>query len=118
MCSYCNIPLYIKVQQLLRPVLAPLTRADALMDEYINLTGYAYVPLEKSFCPVCGRQIQEHPRQEQFKETGQVEQRSAPKNRDIISCETCRLYNECHGQKADVLDCCLDWKRAGEEAQQ
>ncbi len=54
MCDYCNINLYIKVQQLTAPVLAPLTHADALMDEYTNITGTAFVPLEKRFCPVCG----------------------------------------------------------------
>jgi len=47
MCDYCNVPLYIKAQQLLRPTLAPLTRADALMDEYTNITGMAFVPLQK-----------------------------------------------------------------------
>ncbi len=107
MCNYCNAPLYIKVQQLLRPVLAPLTRADALMDEYTEITGMAFVPLQKRFCPMCGKQIEER--------SSQVEQQSEPKNRDIISCETCRLYNECNGVKADVLDCCIDWKRAEEQ---
>jgi len=54
MCDYCNAPLYIKVQQFLRPALAPMTRADALMDEYTDITGTAFVPLQKRFCPVCG----------------------------------------------------------------
>lgn len=57
MCDYCNMPLYIKVQQLTRPVLAPLTRADALMDEYTNITGTAFVLLEKRFCPMCGAEM-------------------------------------------------------------
>lgn len=59
MCNYCNVPIYIKVQQLLRPVLAPLTRADELMYEYTEITGMAYVPLQKQFCSVCGRSIKE-----------------------------------------------------------
>jgi len=57
MCKYCNTQLYIKVQRLVRPVLAPITHADALMDEYTNKTGMAYAPLEKRFCPVCGKKM-------------------------------------------------------------
>lgn len=59
MCNYCKIPLYIKVQKLMRPVLEPITRADALMDEYTDITGTAFVPLQKRFCPVCGRVFEE-----------------------------------------------------------
>lgn len=33
MCDYCKLPIYIKVQQLLRSALAPLTPEAALMDE-------------------------------------------------------------------------------------
>ncbi len=59
MCNYCNAQLYVKVQRFLRPVLAPLTRAEELMDEYTNLTGMAFVPLEKRYCPVCGEKLNE-----------------------------------------------------------
>ena len=57
MCDYCNSKLYIKVERIMSPVLAPLTYADALMDKYINTTGTEFVPLQKRFCPVCGRAI-------------------------------------------------------------
>lgn len=59
MCEYCNAPLYIKAQQFLRPATAPLTYADALMDGYTNITGTAFVPLQKRFCPICGRKMEE-----------------------------------------------------------
>ena len=58
MCECCNTPLYIKVQQIMRPALAPLTYADALMDEYTNITSTAFVPLQKRFCPMCGRKME------------------------------------------------------------
>lgn len=60
MCYYCHLPLYIKVQQLMRPVLAPLTPEDELLDEYANRTGMKFVQLEKRFCPVCGRKMEVH----------------------------------------------------------
>ena len=58
MCEYCNIPLYIKVQQYARPILAPMTCADERMDEYTGMTGMAYIPLQKRFCPMCGRKVE------------------------------------------------------------
>lgn len=59
MCDYCNATLYNKAQRIMHPVLAPLPRAAALMDEYISITGEKFAPIEKKFCPVCGRTFEE-----------------------------------------------------------
>ena len=36
----------------------------------------------------------------------------AEKVKDIISCETCRLYGNCGREQEDGLECCGNWKRA------
>lgn len=56
-CAFCDRDIYIQVEQVLKPVLAPLTYEDALRDELINRTGKAYVLLPKRYCPVCGTKI-------------------------------------------------------------
>lgn len=56
-CKYCNGPLYIKVQQIAQPVLAPLTPADVAWDTWVSKSGMSYVPLEHRFCPICGCEI-------------------------------------------------------------
>lgn len=53
-CAFCDRDIYIQVEQVLKPVLAPLTYEDVLRDELINRTGKAYVLLPKRYCPVCG----------------------------------------------------------------
>lgn len=57
MCNYCNAPIYIKTVQYTKPLLAPLTEAQALRDRLIDLTGEVYVEIPKRFCPVCGEKI-------------------------------------------------------------
>ena len=54
-CSFCDVKLYAKVTRTLMPLAAPLTRAEALRQELINLTGEDYVRVDAAFCPVCGR---------------------------------------------------------------
>lgn len=56
-CPFCGKPLYIKVKQYSKPILVPLTRAGALRDELIDITGENYVPVEAKYCPVCGRPL-------------------------------------------------------------
>lgn len=56
-CSFCDRDIYIKVDQVLMPVLAPLTYEGALRDELINKTGKTYVLLPKRYCPVCGAEV-------------------------------------------------------------
>ena len=50
----CDMELYIRVQQFVRPTLMPLTATGALEDELANITGMVYVPLPARFCPMCG----------------------------------------------------------------
>lgn len=56
-CKFCGTPLYIKVVQNTMPLLAPLTRADELRYELLNLTGERYLLLEAKFCPICGAKM-------------------------------------------------------------
>lgn len=56
-CSFCNVPLFIEVQQVAQPILAPLTPAAAAWDEYVSKSGRNYVQLTNRFCPMCGREM-------------------------------------------------------------
>ena len=56
-CPFCGKPLYIKVKQHSKPLLAPLTHAGSLRNELIDITGENYVPVEAKYCPVCGRPL-------------------------------------------------------------
>lgn len=59
MCNYCNVPIYLKIKQYTKPILAPLTEEQALRDRLSDLTGELYVELPKIYCPVCGAKIRE-----------------------------------------------------------
>lgn len=56
-CGFCGTTLYVKTVQHTMPLLAPITRADELRHELLNLTGEIYLPLEAKFCPVCGAKM-------------------------------------------------------------
>lgn len=56
-CEFCGTTLYIKSVRHTMPLLAPITRADELRHELLNLTGEIYLPLEAKFCPVCGAKM-------------------------------------------------------------
>lgn len=56
-CNFCNVPLFIEVQQAAQPLLAPLTPAAAAWDEYVSKSGRNYVQLTNRFCPMCGREM-------------------------------------------------------------
>ena len=56
-CEFCGTTLYVKTVQHTMPLLAPITRADELRHELLNLTGEIYLPLEAKFCPVCGAKM-------------------------------------------------------------
>ena len=58
-CTFCDMPLYVKVKRYTAPLAAPLTRADELRQALLNLTGEEYVQLDNIFCPICGRQIKD-----------------------------------------------------------
>lgn len=55
-CNFCNVPLFIEVQQVAQPILAPLTPAAAAWDEWVSKSGRNYVQLTSQFCPMCGRE--------------------------------------------------------------
>lgn len=56
-CEFCGTTLYVKTVQHTMPLLAPITRADELRHELLNLTGEIYLPLEAKFCPICGAKM-------------------------------------------------------------
>lgn len=60
MCRFCNAEIYIKTIQYTAPSLAPLTRAEALRQELLNLTGEVYLRLPNKFCPMCGELKREY----------------------------------------------------------
>lgn len=56
-CEYCNVPLYMKVKQYAKPILAPLTPAQELRDKLLDMTGETYIQSPKKFCHMCGRKL-------------------------------------------------------------
>lgn len=56
-CEFCGTPLYVKTIQYTMPLLAPITRADELRNELLNLTGERYLHLEAKYCPLCGAKM-------------------------------------------------------------
>ena len=57
MCEYCNAIYYIEVQQLAKPILAPLTHTEEVRQKLINLTGTNYLRIKPNYCPICGRKL-------------------------------------------------------------
>lgn len=56
-CPWCDVPIYVRVQCNMMPLLAPLTPVQELEYELINKTGRSYEQLPKQFCPACGRKL-------------------------------------------------------------
>lgn len=56
-CGFCDVDIFIKVKVNTKPILAPLTHEQELIDELIDITGEKFVCLQKKFCPVCGREV-------------------------------------------------------------
>ena len=57
MCRLCKVPIYIKTIQHTMPLLAPMTRAEELRHELLNLTGEIYVQIPNNYCPNCGAKM-------------------------------------------------------------
>ena len=53
-CTFCGTTIYVKTVRHTMPLCAPITRADELKHELLNLTGEIYLPIEMRFCPLCG----------------------------------------------------------------
>ena len=66
-CNFCKADLYIKTVQHTNPLLAPLTRAEELRQELLDLTGEVYLQIQNEYCPMCGEKIMRIP-----KERGEV----------------------------------------------
>lgn len=58
-CRFCESKIFVKRHQYLRPVIAPLTPEQELMDKLADLTGTVYVEIKNKFCPMCGRPLTE-----------------------------------------------------------
>ncbi len=58
-CELCQEALFVKRVQYLRPLTAPLTQEQEIMDKLAEHTGIAYYKLESRFCPICGRPLTE-----------------------------------------------------------
>lgn len=58
MCEYCNAIYYVEVQQLTKPILAPLTHAEEIRQELINITGINHLRIKANYCPMCGRKLE------------------------------------------------------------
>ena len=56
-CNFCKVKLYFKTTQNTRPLLAPLTRAEEIRQELLDLTGEVYIQLNNEYCPMCGDKI-------------------------------------------------------------
>lgn len=54
MCSMCNTTLYIRTIQFLRPILAPITPEQELIDRLADMEGEVYMPVMVNYCPFCG----------------------------------------------------------------
>jgi len=59
MCEYCNAIYYVEVEQLMKPILAPLTHAEEIRQELINITGMNHLRIKANYCPMCGRELKE-----------------------------------------------------------
>ncbi len=57
MCDKCKTPIYVKVKQYYKPLLAPLTIEQELRDRLIDMTGEVYVKVTTRYCPFCGEKI-------------------------------------------------------------
>lgn len=57
MCEYCNAIYYVEVEQLMAPMLAPLTHTEEIRQELINITGINHLRIKANYCPMCGRKL-------------------------------------------------------------
>ena len=56
-CNFCKSDLYIKTVQYTRPLLAPMTRAEELRQELLDLTGEVYLQIQNEYCAMCDEKI-------------------------------------------------------------
>ena len=51
--------LYMKCQVLARSLLAPMTPEGELRDRLEDMTGETYVNYVPTYCPICGKKVEE-----------------------------------------------------------
>lgn len=59
MCGSCNAIYYVEVEQLMKPMLAPLTHTEEIRQELINKTGINHLRIKANYCPMCGKKLRE-----------------------------------------------------------
>ena len=62
-CNFCKSALYIKTVQYTKPLLAPVTRAEQLRQELLDLTGEVYLQIPNEYCAMCGERITRTPKE-------------------------------------------------------
>ena len=62
-CNFCKSDLYIKTVQYSKPLLAPMTRAEELRQELLDLTGEVYLQIPNEYCAMCGEKITRTPKE-------------------------------------------------------
>jgi len=49
-CAYCKTDIFLKVKVYTKPIQAPLTHEQEIIDELLDKIGYTYSLLQKRFC--------------------------------------------------------------------
>lgn len=62
-CNFCKSDLYIKTVQYTKPLFAPMTRAEQLRQELLDLTGEVYLKISNEYCAMCGEKITRTPKE-------------------------------------------------------
>lgn len=79
MCEYCNALYYVEVQQLAKPLLAPLTHTEEIRQELINITGINHLRIKANYCPMCRKEARKV----------KVLKKGKYQKENIITCEKC-----------------------------
>ena len=56
-CNFCKADLYIKTVQHTKTLRAPLTRAEELRQELLDLRGEVCLQIQNEYCAMCGEKI-------------------------------------------------------------
>ena len=67
-CNFCKVKLYFKTTQHTKTLLAPMTRAEELRRELLDLTGEVYLQLSNEYCAMCGEKITRTPQNDEVRE--------------------------------------------------
>lgn len=56
-CVYGGSRFYVKIREIMRPILAPLTPEEELEQRLWDKTGWRYVQVDNDYCPICGGRV-------------------------------------------------------------